>query len=69
MKLTNQEKEKILRIVNNPQLTFEETKQELTIILPSANEQQIETLTKIICQDIDQKKRGQFTKIFDSKDD
>jgi len=64
-KLTNLEKEKILRIVNSPQLTFAETKQQLTTILPSLNEKQIEALAKVICEDIDQKKRGKFSEIFD----
>ena len=33
MKLTNLEKEKILEVVNSPSLSFEETKQKLTIII------------------------------------
>ncbi|CAI2199378.1 5847_t:CDS:1, partial [Funneliformis geosporum] len=65
MKLTAQEKNKILVIVNNPQLTFEETKQSLVAILPNANEQQIEALTKVICEAIGQSKRGQFSGITD----
>jgi hypothetical protein len=65
LKFTEKEKTEVLRIVNSPQLTFEQTKQELVVILPNANENQIETLTKVICQDIDQKKRGQFSGITD----
>jgi len=65
MKLTISEKEQILRIVNSPQLNFEETKQELTTVLPSVNKNQIEALTKVICEEINQKKRGKFSGITD----
>lgn len=65
MKLTELEKNKILAIVNNPQLTFEETKQALTNILPQCSEPQIEALTQVICEQIDQNKRGKFSGITD----
>lgn len=65
MKITELEKEKILKIVNSPQLTFAETKQELTNILPKLSEEEIINLTKVICEEIDQTKRGKFAGITD----
>ena len=64
MKLTETEKSAILAIVNNPQLSFAETKSELARNLLWANEKQIETLAQVICQEINQAKRGKFTEIF-----
>jgi len=53
------------RETGKPLNPFEETKKELTNILPKLSEQQIETLIKVICEEIDQKKRGQFSEITD----
>lgn len=65
MELTNQEKAKILAIVNNPQLSFAETKQKIADICPFFNEEQVNALARVICEEIDQTKRGKLSGITD----
>jgi len=61
--LSEVQKVKILEVVNSPSLSFEETKQKLREV-GLKNEEQVETLAKVIFYDMDQTKRGQISEIY-----